>query len=304
MNKLLKKLALQFSPVQRLLKFRTDWAPGHYYSPIPDKKEAIELTGKQLSQIQDIQGIELNDPQQLALFEKLVGFMRESSFRNDEKLTTHRFFNKNGIYAGSDTLILEAMIRQLQPTRIIEVGSGYTSMLMLDINEKYFNHSIKLTFIEPYPERLFSLLSQADKERVTLYIQGLQTMDLSVFKSLKANDILFIDSSHVAKTGSDLLYLYFEIFPVLAEGVYIHFHDIFNNFEYQPFHYESFNGFGWNECYFIRSFLMYNRAFQVVLFSNYLDHKYKEQILSWMPDYPLLKGAQFWIKKTNPATIS
>lgn len=230
------------------------------------------------------------------MMEELIPYMKTSSFRNEEKTDQHRFFNKNGIYGYSDALILESMIRHLKPSRIVETGSGFTSALMLDVNEKYFNYKINLEFIEPYPERLFTLITEQDKERVVLRLQGLQSVDLSVFKTLGENDILFIDSTHVAKTGSDLLYLFFEILPVLQQGVYIHFHDIFNNFEYLPYHFE-WKGFGWNENYFLRSFLMYNNQFEVILFSSLLDSKYRDHISARMPDYPFFTGGQFWMKK-------
>src|SRR5580704_15497244 len=219
------------------MRFQTLWEPGHYYSAIPDKQTGLVTTSKAQLSSEPINGINLNEEGQLSLIDELIPYMKTSSFRNEEKTDQHRFFNKNGIYGYSDALILESMIRHLKPSRIVETGSGFTSALMLDVNEKYFNYKINLEFIEPYPERLFTLITEQDKERVVLRLQGLQSVDLSVFKTLGENDILFIDSTHVAKTGSDLLYLFFEILPVLQTGVYIHFHDIFNNFEYLPDHF-------------------------------------------------------------------
>jgi hypothetical protein len=278
------------------LRYQTLWEPGHFYSAIPDQQTGLATVSKsQLSSL-PVKGINLNEESQLLLLDKLIPFMKESNFRNEEKTNQHRFFNKNGIYGYSDALILESMIRYLKPSRIVEAGSGFTSALMLDVNDKFFNGKINLEFIEPYPTRLFTLLSEQDKKQVVLRLQGLQSVDLSVFKSLVENDILFIDSTHVAKTGSDLLYLFFEILPVLQSGVYIHFHDIFNNFEYLPYHFE-WKGFGWNENYFLRSFLMYNNQFQVVLFSSLLDSKYRDHIAARMPDYPFFTGGQFWMKK-------
>ena len=283
--------------IGRLLQYQTHWGPGHYYSPIPDTAHALAVSRAQQDRFLPMQGIDLRDQEQLGLFEQLVAFMKESPFRNEEKSPSHRFFNNNGIYGYSDALVLESMIRLLRPSRIVEAGSGFTSALMMDVNSKYFGNAIQLEFIEPYPERLFKLLSAADKNQVRIHVQGLQTVDLSTFSSLKNQDILFIDSSHVAKVGSDLLYLFFEILPVLAPGVYIHFHDIFNNFEYPENHFTKYKGFGWNENYFLRAFLMNNPQYEVVLFTNYLDLKYSAQILHWMPDYPLRTGGQFWIRK-------
>lgn len=297
MYSFLKKIAGKFPPVKRLIRYQTMWAPGHYYSAIPDKQTGLDSTTRAQNPDIKINGIRLNDEAQLSLLDELIPFMKASTFRNEEKNAQHRFFNKNGIYGFSDALVLESMIRHLKPKRIIEVGSGFSSALMLDVNEKYFDNKIDLEFIEPYPERLYGLLSEQDKKRVVLRIQGVQYMDLNVFRSLGDKDILFIDSTHVAKTGSDLLYLFFEVLPVLQSGVFIHFHDIFNNFEYLPDHFHWAPGFAWNENYFLRSFLMYNEQYEVVLFSHYLDSKYKNRILEKMPDYPALTGGQFWMKK-------
>ena len=291
-----KNILRKVPPIKRLLRYQTLWEPGHYYSAIPEKTSALAVIEKAKDPFFP-KGIDLRDEAQLSLLDELIPFMRESRFRNDLKTSTHRFFNKNGVYGYSDSLILEAMIRRLKPSRIIEAGSGFTSALMMDVNESFFNNSIRLEFIEPYPVRLFSLLTEEDRKKVTLRIHGLQTVDLSVFKELTGNDILFIDSTHVAKTGSDLLFLFFEILPVLQPGVYIHFHDVFHRFEYQAWHFESYKGFAWNEDYFLRSFLMYNKEFEIILFSNYLDSMYKEHIQEKMPDYPFLTGAQLWIRK-------
>jgi hypothetical protein len=297
MNSFLKSFASRLPPVKRLLKFQTTWEPGHYYSAIPDQEAALAIAEKSGQNTYALNCVDLRESMQLALFDQLVPFMKESSFRNEEKTEGHRFFNKNTVYGYSDALFLESMIRRLQPSRIIEAGSGFTSALMMDVNDKYFGGRIKLDFIEPYPERLFKLLNDQDRQKAGIHVQGLQTMDISFFKTLEKNDILFIDSTHVAKAGSDLLYLFFEILPALQSGVYIHFHDIFNNFEYLPFHYQKNRGFAWNENYFLRAFLMYNPAFEIILFSNFLDTKYREHMESKMPDYPFFTGAQFWMRK-------
>ena len=297
MNPKLKKLFSHVPQVKRLLSYQTVWGPGHYYSPIPDLDKALDYSQMQVDQLLPIQAIDLRDDSQLGLLHELASFMNSSLFTNTEKVSSHRFYNKNGIYGFSDALYLEAMIRHVKPAQIIEVGSGHTSALMLDIREKYFNHRLSLSFIEPYPERLFQLLSEDDKKKARLFIQPLQTVGIEIFKELNPNDILFIDSSHVGKTGSDLLYLFFEILPVLEQGVYIHFHDLFNNFEYMPWHFKTYKGFAWNEAYFLRAFLMYNPKFQVELYSQYLEIKFRNKVQSLVPSYPFGTGAQLWIRK-------
>jgi len=294
--KIIRKLVKTFPGVKDLLEYRTDWKPGHYYSPIPTKEAALNKVERIYNKTTEIKAIDLRDEHQLALFEQLSKFMKESTFRNKEKASTHRFYNGNQHYGNSDALYLESMIRYLKPANIIEAGSGFTSALMMDVNEKYFDNKINLTFIEPYPDRLFSLMTGDDKNNTTVKAQPLESVDINIFKQLASNDILFIDSSHVVKTGSDLHYLFFEILPILNSGVYIHFHDVFNNFEYLPSHFVT-TGFGWNEDYFLRAFLMYNSAFEVTIFSNYLDVKHADRLKNIMPDYPINTGAQFWMRK-------
>jgi hypothetical protein len=89
-----------------------------------------------------------------------------------------------------------------------------------------------------------------------------QDVQLAEFARLQAGDILFIDSSHVAKTGSDVLHLYFEVLPRLAPGVRIHVHDIFLPFDY-PRRWVLDENRSWNEQYLLRALLMYSSRFKV-----------------------------------------
>ena len=91
----------------------------------------------------------------------------------------------------------------------------------------------------------------------------IQHADKSLFSALEPNDILFIDTSHVAKAGSDVNYLLFEILPILKPGVLVHIHDIFLPDEY-PKKWVIEDGRNWNEQYLVRAFLQYNPAFEIV----------------------------------------
>ena len=106
---------------------------------------------------------------------------------------------------------------------------------MLDINERFFDWAIECTLVDPNPEkRLLKLLRPGDRDRVTIIPQFLQDVDLALFDPLEQVDMLFIDSSHVSKMGSDVNLLLFEIMPRLRIGAWIHVHDIFYPFEYPP----------------------------------------------------------------------
>ena len=165
---------------------------------------------------------------------------------------------------------------------------------MLDVNEHFFNNEIALTFVEPYPVRLNSLLKTSDKKQTNIVESFVQDVDLELFKTLKKDDILFVDSSHVVKTGSDVQHILFNILPILNSGVYIHFHDVFYPFEYPKKW--VLNGFNWNEDYFLRAFLMYNNDFEIALFSDYL-HKFHKSVFESMPLTYNNTGGNLWIRK-------
>lgn len=160
------------------------------------------------------------------------------------------------------------MMRRARPARVIEVGSGFSSLAMLDTNERFFDGAVELTFIEPNAERLLSQLRPGDERRAEIITSPVQEVDLSGFERLSAGDILFIDSSHVAKVGSDVNHLVFSVLPRLAPGVLVHFHDVPYPFEYPEdwIHY----GFAWNEAYLLRALLQFNSAFRIVLWNSYV----------------------------------
>src|SRR6185295_14291779 len=119
--------------------------------------------------------------------------------------------------------------------------------------------------IEPYPDLVKRLLRPDDFDRVQFIRSLVQDVPLKIFDVLEANDILFIDSSHVCKVGSDVYHELFRILPRLRPGVIIHFHDIFWPFEYPEDWLRE--GRAWNELYLMRAFLQHNEAYEILLFA-------------------------------------
>jgi hypothetical protein len=116
-----------------------------------------------------------------------------------------------------------------------------------------------------------------------------------MFEALEAGDILFIDSSHVSKLGSDVHYLMFEVLPALRPGVWVHIHDIFHPFEYPIQWYDE--GRAWNEAYVVRAFLQYNKAWQIEHFSSFMIARHEEWYRKHMPLVLRLHGGNIWISK-------
>lgn len=283
--------------VREYIQFKQNscFPAGHYYSTLVAvddiKKRAHTIW--QPEHVDGIAGIALNTAGQLQLVEKFADYYHEMPF-GKEKSDRVRYYFENRFYSYTDAIFLYAMIRHYKPKQVIEVGSGFSSAVMLDTNEFFFNNQIHLTFIEPYTDRLSTLLREQDKTATTIVESDVQQVPLSLFEKLNANDILFIDSTHVAKTGSDVNYLLFEVLPRLKSGVLIHFHDMFYPFEY-PREW-VFSGRNWNEDYFLRAFLMYNDTFEIRLFSHYL-HKHHPEVFEGLPLCYNNRGGNLWIVK-------
>ncbi|MBM3392172.1 MAG: class I SAM-dependent methyltransferase [Betaproteobacteria bacterium] len=151
------------------------------------------------------------------------------------------------------------------------------------------------TFIEPYPKLLMSMLKSEDQARCRIIPSRLQDVPLDEFAALEANDILFIDSTHVGKVGSDVNRVFFDILPRLNKGVYIHFHDIFYPFEYPKAW--IFKGRAWNEAYMLRTFLQFNTSFRVVLMNTFMQHFHEAFFKERMPLCLKNPGGSIWLRR-------
>jgi predicted O-methyltransferase YrrM len=272
------------------------WFPsGHFYSPIPSLEEVRKREEKIFFNIpKEILGIDLNVKRQLQLLHAFKKYYDEMPFGIDKKKGL-RFFFKNPSYSLSDAIFLYCMIRYTKPKRIIEIGSGFSSCIILDTNELFFDNSIKCTFIDPYPQLLLSLIKDTDLTRAEIIEQNLQDVEGDIFSELSDSDILFIDSTHVSKIDSDVNHIFFKILPRLNYGAYIHFHDIFYPFEYpKEWVYE---GLAWNEAYLLRAFLQYNSEFKIQFFNTYLDGFYSDTFSDRMPTPLKYVGASIWLRK-------
>ncbi|MCW0232844.1 MAG: class I SAM-dependent methyltransferase, partial [Ferrovibrio sp.] len=242
----------------------------------------------------NIPGIDMHEQQQLDLLEQFLPFYQDMPF-GPGKRDGLRFFFDNPAYSYSDAIFLHCMIRSLKPKRIMEVGSGYSSCMTLDTNDMFFDGCIETTFIEPYPELLRTLIADSDQRNIRIMPTRLQEVDVREFENLQANDILFIDSTHVSKINSDVNYVFFDLLPRLASGVRIHFHDIFYPFEYpKAWVYE---GRAWNEMYVLRTFLQYNSQFSIVLMNTFLSHFHESFFRTKMPLCLKNTGGSIWLRK-------
>lgn len=201
----------------------------------------------------------------------------------------------NGYFGYGDALALHCMLRHLRPKRVIEIGSGWSSCVVLDTCERFLDWEPLLTLVEPFPERLHQLVRPTDPARFHLITDPVQRVPIEEFEALESGDICFIDSSHVSRVGSDVNHLFFEVLPALRPGVTVHVHDILYPFDYPVDWVER--GFCWTEAYLLRAFLEFNDAVEVVLFNDLLHRRFADRMQREFPLWASEPGGSCWMRR-------
>lgn len=266
---------------------------GHFYSPLVDPA-TLDRQRLWPAQPDDPAGIDFNDAgHRQILAEWFPRFLPAFDYPEHGDADTEaqgHFHIRNSQFSWLDARALFVLLQAWRPRRVIEVGSGYSTLLMADVNRRFLDGSMAITAIEPYP-RLFL----AELDGVQLLQHKVQDVDPAVFDVLDDNDILFIDSSHVAKTGSDVNHLFFQVLPRLRPGVKVHVHDIFLPLEY-PREWVLEENRSWNEQYLLQALLMYSRRFGVVFGSMYAQVRHP-QLLAQALGRPGFGGGSLWLER-------
>ena len=134
---------------------------------------------------------------------------------------------------------------------------------------------------------------------VELWRLPIQDVSLDEFQSLRKNDILFIDSSHVCKIGSDVQFLFLEVLPRIRPGVVVHIHDIFMPMEY-PKQWVLDQHLFWNEQYILQTFLSFNTTFEVLWAGQWMHIKHPDALMKAFPSYKTgVWPGSFWFRRTR-----
>ena len=265
----------------------------HYYQPLINPKKHLT---KSLRDDRELPGLDFNIDEQLELLTKFK-YNEELLKFPIKKNEDQPFYYDNGWYPSGDAEYLYNMVRHFKPKRIFEVGSGFSTLVVkaaLDKNKATAPASFcEHICIEPYEQPwLEKTISKVIREKV-------ETIDKSFFRQLAANDILFIDSSHIIRPQGDVLFEYLEVLPVLAPGVIVHVHDIFTPKDY-PDEWVYNRHSLWNEQYLLEAFLTFNSEFRIIGSLNYLAHHYKKELAEKCPVFAQQDGQEpgaFWIIK-------
>lgn len=286
-----RKLRLRMSTNRR---GATRFPPGHFYSPLLDIQSLrandanLPFDGEEWWE-----HVDLRPEAQRAYYEGLLDRFPLLPFPH-KPAAGYRYHTDNGWFIASDAFTLSGIIRRERPRRIVEVGSGFSTAVILDTLD-HDHAAAALTCIEPHPDRLDALLTARDRSVSQIFVQRVQEAPLSVFDQLEAQDILFIDSSHVAKVGSDVSFLFLRILPRLKPGVLVHLHDIFYPASYPAGWIRE--GRAWNESLFLRAFLVGNAQFQVTAFNSFAGATFPELFRARFPAFLANSGGSIWLKK-------
>jgi len=271
--------------------------PNHYYSPIPDLNN---LTTEILKKPLPLYGVDLSIENQLILIKKLGKYKseyNEFAFRDAPRKDGKYFLG--GPFPPVDAMVAYAMVRHVKPKRIIEIGSGHSTLAMLEACHMNRQEGLPVEFlsIDPYenPVKKFGATGLSKFHEVKV-----QDLPIGFFESLQENDILFIDSSHVLRPGNDVEYEYFSILPSLNNGVHIHVHDVFLPKPY-PSNWLTKEHIFWNEQYILAAFLAYNSEFVTTFSVSHLCNEYQTEMKSIIPDaVESLSGGSYWLKRKSP----
>ena len=267
----------------------------HYYEPLFNDKHLKQPLNRDRS----LPGINWNDQEQLSLLDQFNFQVELDAIPFEKPENDLLFYYDNPSLGPADAEYLYCMIRHFKPSRIIEIGSGYSTLMAKQALEK--NISGEITFkcehicIEPYE------MPWLEKTNVTVIRNLVENVEMSLFKSLGRNDILFIDSSHMVRPQGDVLFEFLEILPSLNPGVIIHVHDIFSPRDYTHKHLVEDVLF-WNEQYILEAFLSCNKQFKIIAALNYLKNHYPNEMMSKLPllrKYPSHEPGSFWMIKES-----
>lgn len=276
--------------------------PIHYYFPIPDINdlEKRDIWSKK----NPLYGINFRQNEQLNTLRNLGHlFGEECNWPEQETADPLQFFTNNGSFSFGCAATLHCMIRANKPRHIIEVGSGNSSLVISAALQKNIvdnsMNACEYIVIDPYPRKEIEdglpYLSRLIKERVEL-------TSPDIFSILGENDILFIDSSHSVKAGSDVVFLILDILPQLAPGCIVHFHDIPIPKEYAKTYFTNptFRVL-WTESYLLQAFLALNDHFRILLAMGYLMENYIDDFSKVFPHFNVNKNwansGSFWIRR-------
>jgi len=268
----------------------------HYYQPLINPKKHLK---KSLRQDRILPGIDFNVQEQLDILSKFNfnDELLKFPVNKRNEIDGVEFVYDNYNYCFGDAEYLYNMVRHFKPGKIIEIGSGHSTLMTLNAIDKNRvenkNYQCEHICVEPYE------MPWLETRNVKVIRRKVEDIDVDFFKQLQANDILFIDSTHMIRPQGDVLHEFLEILPVLNKGVIIHIHDILTPKDYlDDWIFERH--ILWNEQYLLEAFLSFNDKFKIIGAANFLSHNYRDKFYEKCPVFAKhheKEPGAFWIQR-------
>jgi hypothetical protein len=295
--KAIRRAGMERLPRTRSLLRRIGVFPirNHYYEPLFDFKNLRQP----LSSDRSLPGIDMNLTGQLELLSRF-NYADELSAIPVSTTIKGQYAYDNGWYGAGDAEFLYSIIRLMRPRRIVEVGSGQSTLMAVEALRRNVEEgapACEHVCIEPYENPWL------EQKNITVLRKKLEDVDPGLFRDLQGNDILFIDSSHVIRPQGDVLKEILEILPILNPGVIVHFHDIFTPRDYPESWLEE-KVLLWNEQYLLEAFLSCNREFVVIGALDFLARHHFHAMAEKFPiiakNGPSIAPGAFWLLRRSP----
>lgn len=281
-------------PLLRMLK--VDVVVANYYSPIPD----VSSIRRSMCSRSEMAGIEMNEHSQLELLADMQSHFKAEyeKFPTVSNSVPCQYYTSSKTFKAVDAAVLYSMVRKLAPKQIIEAGSGDSTRLISQALMKNETEGVDCRYrvIDPYPS---DFVRNGLPGLSHLTIDRVENIPISAFKELSARDILFIDSSHVLKSGGDVQFEFLEVLPRLGPGVYVHVHDIYLPADYPESYFAK--GYYLTEQYLLQAFLTFNREYEVIWASHFMHLNHPEKLAQAVNAYNQ-EGrltCSFWFKRTD-----
>lgn len=267
--------------------------PKTFYSPIPD---LAELSPDIWERRSELRGVHFDLDEQLSWIEEHIApAMSQFSPPEHDTGRVSEYTLANDSYGRVGADILHGVVRGLRPRRIVELGSGQSTLIMAAAAARNAAEGVQteLRTYDPFPGAAVTGLTGA----TTLHRMRAQDVPLEVFAELQAGDVLFVDTTHTVKLGSDVNHIVLDVLPMLAPGVLVHVHDIFLPYEY-PRKWAEESGLYWAEQYLLQAYLSGNAHYEVLVATFALCRERGEAMARLAPTWqPGATASAFWMRR-------
>ena len=277
MKNLLKQTVLSMNRVTARLGVHV--TPVHHYSSLPNIAE-LRNSMDEWRYPSELPGILVDLDAQAENLKTMVAPF-EPEFRGNAMYKRAVAEQYGPGYGPIEAQALHGFLRHNKPRHIIEVGSGVSTFCTLEAiskNRDETGEKCSMMCIEPYP---YDWLKGSPD--VTLMPQRVQAVDVSVYNQLESGDLLFIDSSHTVKPGSDVNHIILEVFPRLKPGVFVHVHDIYFPYDFGRATLNTF--LHWSETSLLRAFLTQNDHVEIVFSLSHLFYERQDVMKRVFPEF-------------------